>query len=205
MMHVKLSKKTLAVLTVIGLLVYAGVVYASGGVGAEHGEAHGGGVPAAKWWDLLWRTLNFAGLVIILVLALKKPIVNGLASRRQAIRDQFEELEARKSEAERVYKEYEAKLAKIDEEANKIIATAVEQGELEKERIIAEAERSAGDMKRQAEMAVQHELAEAKQKLRSEMAEQAVLLAEELISKNIQPADQSRMVENYLDKVGAIQ
>ena len=71
--------------------------------------------------------------------------------------------------------------------------------------MLAEAERAAADMRRQAELAIQHELSQARTQLRGEVAEQAVKLAEELIKKNLQDADQKRMVEDYLDKVGAIQ
>ena len=196
------TKARIALLTIVSVLAWAGIVYASGAGG--HGEAHGS-VTHEKLMDLLWRTMNFAGLVIILVWALKKPIALGLKGRRDSIKEQFEELETRKADAERVYKEYEAKLAKIDQEVNSIIEAAVSQGELEKQRIIEDAERAAGDIKRQAEMAVQHELAQATSRLRSEIAEQAVQVAEELIRKNLKSADQNKMVEDYLDKVGSIQ
>jgi len=144
-------------------------------------------------------------LVIILVWALKKPLSQGLQGRRQGIVDKFADLEAQKGEAERIYREYEARLTKIDAEVEAIVSAAVKQGEAEKERIIAEADRAAGDIRRQADMSIQHELAEARLRLRAEVAEQAVTLAEGLIKQNLQDADQNRMVEDYLDKVGAIQ
>jgi F-type H+-transporting ATPase subunit b len=198
----QLWKNTLSLLLAAALVAGLAVVaLASGGEGG-HG---GGGIPAAKWWDLLWRTTNFTGLVIILVWALKKPFSQGLQGRRQAIIDKFADLEAQKGEAERIYREYEARLGKIDAEVEAIISAAVKQGEAEKERIIAEADRAAGDLRRQADMAIQHELAEARLRLRGEVAEQAVAMAAELIKQNLQDTDQNRMVEDYLDKVGAIQ
>lgn len=187
------------VLALVVMLASAGALYASGG------EASGGGIPSAKLWDLLWRTMNFAGLVVILVLALKKPIANGLKGRQQEIREQFEDLEASKAEAEQTYKEYEAKLSGIDAEADKILRMAVEKGEAEKQRIIDEAHRAAEDIKRQAEMAVQHELAEATKRLREEMADQAATMAAAIIAKNLQESDQQKLVEDYLDKVGGLQ
>ena len=177
----KISSAALSVLMVVAV---AATAYASGD----------GAIPKEKWLDLLWRTTNFAGLVFILVFFLRKPFADGLSGRRDGIKDQLEALESRKAEAEQLYKEAEAKLARLDDEVNAIITEAVKQGEAEKEKIIADAERNAGDIKRQAEMAVAHEI-----------AEQAVLLAEELVKKNIQPADQSRMVELSLEKVGGIQ
>ncbi len=192
-------RKGLVLLLAIALLLGLAVV----AQGAE--GAHGGEFSHKRLMDLLWRTLNFIGLVIILVWFLKKPIANALNGRRQAIIDKFSDLEAQKGEAERLYKEYEARLAKIDGEVEAIVSAAVKQGEVEKERLIAEANRAAGDIRRQAEMAIQHELTEARLRLRSEVAEQAAQMAEELIKKNLQDADQNRLVEDYLEKVGAIQ
>ena len=195
MKNVSWKKTGVTAVSVVLVLAFAATAYASGD----------GAIPKEKWLDLLWRTTNFAGLVFILVFFLKKPFADGLSSRRDGIKDQLDALESRKAEAEQLYKEAEAKLAKLDEEVNAIITEAVKQGEAEKEKIITDAERAAGDIKRQAEMAVAHEIAEAKTRLKGEIAEQAVLLAEELVKKNIQPADQSRMVELSLEKVGGIQ
>jgi F-type H+-transporting ATPase subunit b len=189
---------SICLLTVAIFALGAAAVYASGGEGGH--EA--GSLDPKKLWDLLYRTLNFAGLVAILVFFLKKPIANGLSSRRQAIMEQFDELDARKSEAEQKYKEYEAKLGQIDMEVQKILDAAVAQGELEKQKIVDEANRAAADIKRQAEMAIQNALGEAKNKLRDDIATQAVALAEELIKKNLQSSDQVKLVEDCLSKIG---
>lgn len=188
-----------ALLALVACVAVAGVAYASGGEGQG---AAGGSLSPEKLKDLLWRTMNFAGLVAILLFTLKKPIANGLNSRRQAIAEQFDELDARKVEAERKYKEYEAKLGQIDGEMKRILDAAVAQGEVEKERIITEANRVAADIKRQAAMAIQFELSQAKSTLKNEIAGQALAIAEELLRKNLQTEDQSRLIKDCLSKVG---
>ena len=188
-------------LGIIAALVFSTVAIA--GLAYAASDPHGGGMDKVK--DLWLRIMNFAGLVIVLVWALKKPIANGLNSRRQGIEDQFDELEARRGEAERLYKEYEAKLSGIDAEVENIIDAAVAQGEAEKQKIIDDANRAADDIKRQAEMAMQHELAMATKRLREEIADQAVMMAEEIIKKNLKSDDQTKLVEGYLDKVGGVQ
>ena len=195
-------------LGIITALVFSTVAMAGLAYAASDAHATGDliwGIPKGKWIDLGLRILNFTCLVIVLVWALKKPIANGLNSRRQGIEDQFDELEARRGEAERLYKEYEAKLSGIDAEVQSIIDAAVAQGEAEKQKIIDDANRAAGDIKRQAEMAMQHELAMATKRLREEIAEQAVMMAEEIIKKNLKSDDQKKLVEGYLDKVGGVQ
>jgi len=200
------KKIGLAVMMAAVVTATAGLLHAAGDAEtAGHGAAAGGSLSSEKLWDLLWRTLNFAVLVVILVKFLTKPIANALKGRRAAIRERFTELEAQKADAAAKYQEFEHKLAKIEAEVSAIIENAVAQGEIEKTRIIEEANRAAGDLKRQAEMAIQYELAEAKLRLRAEVAEQAVALAAELIRKNLSDGDQVNLIENSLDKVGAIQ
>jgi F-type H+-transporting ATPase subunit b len=189
-------------LFLLALMGISSLVYASSA--APTGPTFWG-LPTAKWWDLLWRTLNFAVLLIVLIKVLAKPIANGLHARQQSIKEQFTDLEERKAEADNAYKTYEEKLASIDQEISDIIQSAIAQGEAEKERIISDANRAAEDIKRQAEMAIQHELAEAKLKLREEVANQAVVMAEELINKNLQDADQVKLIEDSLAKVGTLQ
>jgi F-type H+-transporting ATPase subunit b len=187
--------------TIIVAVLAAGTVYASG-------PATGPtvlGIPTEKWWDLLWRAMNFAVLVIILLKFAAKPIGNILKGRQLAIKEQFETLEAKKAEADKSYQSYEAKLSQIDQEVKQIMENAIAQGVEEKDKIIAEANRAAGDIKRQAEMAVQHEIAAIKFQLREEVANQAVLMAEELIKKNLQKDDQVKLIEDYLEKVGTVQ
>jgi len=198
----KIVAMAIAVVAVVGT---AGLLYASSGGGQEaaaagHGGEHASSLSPEKLKDLLWRTLNFAALLVILIKYLGKPIVNGLSSRRETIKARFDDLEGRKGEAERTYREYEHKLAAIEQEVKSILAAAVAQGEAEKQRIIDDATRAASDIRRQAEMAVQQELAAATRVLRQEVADKAVEIAEGLIRKNLQPGDQTRLIEGYLDQ-----
>jgi len=200
--HSNCSKILQITLAALAITAIAGLAYASsGGEGAQAG----GSLSPAKLKDLLWRVLNFAVLAVVLFKVLSKPIANGLYARQKSIKEQFKDLEERKAEADKTYKTYEDKLASIDKEVSDIIQVAIAQGEVEKDRIIEEANRAAADIKRQAEMAIQHELAAAKLRLREEVANQAVVMAEELIRKNLQEADQVKLIEDYLAKVGTVQ
>ena len=177
----------------------------------EHGEAAGGhsaaggSLSAAKLKDLGLRIMNFAILVFILVKFAAKPIGAGLAGRRKQIRDEIEELEAKKVAAEKSYTEFEAKLATVEQDIDSIVARAIAQAEVEKVKIIEKAEQAAADIRRQAEMAIHKEIMEAKRTLKNDVADQAAVMAEKLIVKNLTAADQVNIVEDYLAKVGAVQ
>lgn len=173
----------------------------------EHaaGEHHAPMITSAKLKDLFWLTLNFLGLVIILVKFLAKPISSALTGRQEQIKEELETLKVKRDEAERSYKEFESRLAGMEKEMEGVVEKAVALAETEKKRILEEAERAADDIKRQAEAAVRAELVDAKRSLRDEVAEQAAAMAEELIVKNLTAKDQVTITEQYLDRVGAVQ
>ena len=180
---------------------------------AAHGEASaegghgaaGGSLAPAKLKDLGFRILNFIALMIILVKFGAKPIGASLAGRQKRIKDEIEDLQAKRAEAERSYRDFEAKLASVEKDIDKIVEKAVAQAELEKVKILERAEQAAADIKRQAEMTIQKEVMEARRSLKNDVAEKAAAMAETLIVKNLTAADQVKIVEDYLAKVGAVQ
>ncbi len=169
---------------------------------AGHGE---GSLSALKLKDLFWRVVNFIALMIILVKFGAKPIASALAGRQKNIKDELAELEARKAEAETSYREFEAKLSTVEKDIDRIVEKAVAQAEVEKTKIIEKAEQSAEDIQRSAKLAIQNEIMEARRTLKNDVADQAALMAEGLIIKNLTSDDQVKIIEEYLDKVGAVQ
>ncbi len=172
---------------------------------AGHEEFHCNTLSSENLKNLIFRILNFAVLIYLLVRFGAKRVGDGLAERRQAIKDEIEDLEERKAVAENSYREFAAKLAIIERDIDTIVDKAVAQAEVEKARIIEKAEQAAEDIKRQAEMAIQKELMDARRTLKDEVADQAAVLAEELIVRNLTEDDQVKIVEEYLDRVGAVQ
>ncbi len=185
---------------VVSLLVVVSVLFAFGAVWAssEGGGAEGG---LDKGKDLIWRTMNFALLAAILIYFLRKPLPKALQSRRQGIKDQLDDLERQKREAERELAEYKERFARLDQEVEKIVAEYIQDGEAAKANIIEEAKAAAEKLQEQAKKNIEHEFRKAKQQLKAEMAEQAVVMAEELIKKDIKPKDQKRLIDEYLTKV----
>jgi len=183
------------------------VVAAEAHADAGHGEgAHASNsLSAAKVKDLGWRVVNFIALMIILVKFGAKPIGQGLSARQKKIRDEIETLESQKAAAEKSFNEFQAKLATVESDIDKIVDRAIAQAEVEKVKIIEKAEKAAEDLKRSAEMAISNEIAQARKILKNEVADQAAAMAEELIVNNLKPEDQVAIIENYLDKVGAVQ
>ncbi len=178
-----------------------------GDVAAEHGGGaeHGGSLSTKKLKDLGWRIVNFIALMIILVKFMAKPIGSGLANRQKKIRDEIATLSKQRQDAEDSYNEFQEKLATVESEIDKVVERAVAQAEIEKAKILEKAERAAEDIKRAADQAIQNEIVLARRTLKDDVAEQAAVMAEELIRKNLTADDQVKIIEDYLAKVGAVQ
>ena len=188
--------------TLLGCVFSFGMValaVASGGEGG-HGGGHGGG--AAQMMDLVWRCIDFAVLIVIIVWALKKANVKGmLANRSEGIAKALSEAEEAKAAAERKFAEYNDKLAQANQEIADIQAAIRKEGQAEKERIVAEAQATAAKILEQAQKAADQEVYKARLELRQEAARLAVQLAEQSLKDKLETNDQNRLVAEYLTKV----
>jgi len=178
-------------------LVTAG--FASGGEGGAHGGGHGG---AAQWKDFMWRCIDFAALVLIMVWAVKKAdMKKALADRQAGIDKSLREADEMKAAAEKKFAEYSAKLAQANKEAEELQKVIREDGLAEKARIVAEAKVAAEKIKDQAKTMADQEIVRARTELREEASRLAVQLAEQTLKSAMKQDDQDRLVGEYLTKV----
>jgi F-type H+-transporting ATPase subunit b len=192
-----MKRKGVIALVLAVLLCFGGIAFASGG-----GGEHGGG---SKGWVATdtYRVMNFAVLAIALFFILRKPVSQALNSRIEGIREQLSELESKKEEAEKELAEYNKKLSLLEQEAEKIVAEYVRQGNEAKARILKEAESAAEKLEEHARRNIEHEFEQAKLNLQEEILEKALVKAENILKAKITSNDQDRLVDEYLKKVVA--
>ncbi len=184
------------VCTLMGMLLVCGLAYASGG--GEQGAAHDSG----RTLDLLYRFINFALLVIILVVVLKKVKIGGFfSSRIEEIKKKFDDLNAEKDSSEGRFQELEKKLKEFEVQKQEIIEQFKKDGAAEKERIIAEAKERADQILKQADLTIEREIQGARDRLRQEVVEVAAQKAQEIIEKEIKDDDQDHLVNEFIERV----
>jgi F-type H+-transporting ATPase subunit b len=191
------NKVRALLLSLLLIFVVCGVAFASGG--AEHEVASG-----VLLKDFLYRVLNFSLVVAILVYFLTKPIKKGLSGRREEIEKSLAEAERIKAEAEAKFAEYDRKLAQATDEIAEISDAIRREGELEKQRIIENARAMAIKIEQDAEKAAELEVAKARIELQREAVQLAVGLAEDLLKKNFTKDDDTRLIDEYMQKVGEL-
>lgn len=165
--------------------------------------AAGGGDRSADLLDLLYRFINFALLVIILFIVLRKvPLKEYFSSRIEGIKKELEDLKRQREAAEAKAQDLESKLKAFEVERKDILAQYRVDGLAEKERILAEARVRAKQILEQAEVTIRHEMQTAKEKLKQEIVALAAQRAEEIIAREMTDSDQDRLVSEFIDKLG---
>jgi F-type H+-transporting ATPase subunit b len=185
-----------ATMMVMALLLFG---FISGALGSAEGE------PDSKGWAATdtYKLMNFALLVIVLFLLLRKPASQAMNDRIKQIENQLSELETKKNEAQNELAEYNKKFMQLEQEAEEIIAEYVKLGNEAKQRILEEAQAATRKLEEQAHKKLEREFEKAKLKLREDVLEQALDKAEKIIKGKITTKDQKRLVDEYLDKVVA--
>jgi F-type H+-transporting ATPase subunit b len=169
--------------------------------GAEEGHH---GITPTQIQNLIWWTVNFIVLLIILFKLLRKPLANFLQNRKETIQREYEELLRKKREAEAQYLELQAKLKNMEDEAKQILQNYIEQGQKEKERIIKEAEEQAKRIMEQADLYIKHELEKAKEELRKELAQEVIKLTEERLLKGLTIEDHKRIFRDVMESLKSL-
>jgi F-type H+-transporting ATPase subunit b len=173
---------------------------AEGVQGGEHGKDR-----SADLRDLLYRFINFALLIIILFVAIKKSgLKDSLTGRIEEIKQRLEDLSKEKEEAETKYQDIEKRLRDFDGKKEEILEQFQNEGQAEKERIIAEAHERAKQIVAQAELTIQQEMQSAKERLRKEVMDLAAEKAQETIASEMTDEDQDRLVREFIERVGKI-
>ncbi len=165
---------------------------------AEEG-AHGGESGAT----LVWHAFNLAVILGIVIYFAREPLQRFFATRRRDIEQNLERAAAVLSDAERRLAEWNRRMANLDTEVAQIRSDARERAEAEGRRILADAESAAERVRRDAVHAVEQEQRRARDTLRKEAADLAIELAAGLIRAQVNDADRTRLVDEFIQRVQA--
>jgi len=159
--------------------------------------------------SLLWRPtgmpapflatcLNWLVLMSLIVVFAKKQLPAALKKRKASIVAGMEEAGRVKSQASSRLSELEEKLSRVDEEIELIKAEMQRASELERERILQEAEERRSRLERDAARLIETELEGAKEQLRREVVDAALQQASDEVSQQLTGHDQQSLFDEAL-------
>ena len=157
---------------------------------------------AASATQLFYPLINFLIFAYLIKRLLLPVVKNYLRSRREEIVAALGEADESKKRAEAMVQEYRARMARLEEEMKRLREELRADGEREKAKMLREAEETAAKIKVDADFLAEQEIKLARQRLREEIARLARAAAQKLIQSHLTPADQERLVEEFLSGVG---
>lgn len=142
--------------------------------------------------------LNAALLYGLLYRFAKKPVAEGLKTRKAKILKGMEEAARMKADAEKSLAEYEQKLASIDQEIERVRREMRAAGESERVRILADARARRERMERDARLLVEQELAATRETLAAELVKAAMKSATVALRERMTAGEQQRLADEFL-------
>lgn len=143
---------------------------------------------------------------LLLFMLLKKyafgPIFNVLEQRQNTIRNNLDEAEARRNEMVRLQKDYEGRLAAIEDEARDKIQAAVKDAQAARDEIIARAQSDRDAIMRRTEEDILREREKALATMRNQIAEIAVTGASRILKQKLDVASQGRLIDDVISEIG---
>jgi F-type H+-transporting ATPase subunit b len=193
-------------LNVARLLVVGLALAASSPARAEHEPGHEGGAahegaehePGLDTGKLALQLLNFGVLVGIVAFFGGKAINKALLARHQQLKADLVAASDARAAAEQRAAVQEKRLASLETEIAGIRAGIKEEAEAEKQRLIAAAEERAKRIGDETKFLLDQQVKEAEATLKREVAEAAVKIAEQLVTRSLTGADQQRLVDTFV-------
>jgi F0F1-type ATP synthase membrane subunit b/b' len=165
---------------------------ASEGGGAEHGS----------WLLLTFFAINFILFVGVVAYFAGAPIRKFFADRAGTIRTALSRASSALAEAEDLANKAAARMTALSADLKKLADELEQETAFQVGRVADLAKTTAERIRRDTGMSSSALSEAAKRRVRAQLAESAANLAREMIGRNFQPADQGRLIDGFMDKLG---
>ena len=169
--------------------------WASPVLAAEESEAGWG------LWETVGRFFNLFLLVGILVYFVRRPLVGFFENRRAEIKQRMTEADARHREADGKIREIEERMARLEQDLGEIRRRAEAEMQEEARRLEDSSRRESEKILVVAGREIDGMVRVAQKELRQYAGSLSVGLAEEMIRRELGPADQERILDGFVSQM----
>lgn len=155
-------------------------------------------------YSIGFQLISTLVLCLILTLLLYKPVLQALNKRKEKIETQISDAQSKFTQADALKFEYEIKLADIEKEKGEILSQARVRAKENEAQIISQAKQEAEAIKNRAILDIQREEEKAKAEIKAQIIEVSSLLAAKFIAKNINSAEQDKLIEDAIKDLGDV-
>lgn len=129
-------------------------------------------------------------------------VFNILEARQKTIAASLSDAEQKKNEMEKLKKDYEDRVHKIELEAREKIQAAIQDGERIAQGIRSRAQEDAQVQLERAKKEIEREVEKARAVMRLQIVNLGTLMAEKLVKKNLKSEENEKFIEEILAEAG---
>ena len=153
-------------------------------------------------WTALLTLANTIALFLVLKKFLFKPVIKMIEDRQHEIDTMYDEADQAKQNALSIQAEYEQKLSVATETSEKMVKEAVARGKNREEEIIRQARADAAAIMDKASADIAQEKKKALNDAKDEISGIAMSIAEKVVGRQLNDADQSKLVDQFINELG---
>ena len=155
-----------------------------------------------NFFTALFTLLNTILLFLVLKHFLFQPVMNMIADRQKEIDDLYDAAGSAKASAEALEKEYQQKLSVAAETSERLVKEAADRGRIREEEIIRQANREASAILDKAAADIAQEKKKAINDAKDEISGIAMAIAEKVVGRSLNAADQASLVDHFIEELG---
>jgi F-type H+-transporting ATPase subunit b len=151
--------------------------------------------------------VSLVGFLILLFVLTKfafGPIVGVLNDRQDKIRGDLDEAQARRDEMVALQKDYETRLAAIEDEARDKIQAAVKEAQAARDQILVKAHSDAAAIVQRGQDEATAERAKLLVDSRNQIVDLATLMARQSAKENLTAAGHAGLIDDAINKIGSL-
>ena len=153
-------------------------------------------------WTALFTLLNTLTVIFVGTKFLFKPVMKIIADRQAEIDNMYADADKAKSEATAMEAEYKEKLSNAQATSERIVKEAVSRGQAREEEIIRQANAEASAIMDKAAADIALEKKKAINDAKDEISDLALAIAGKVVGRELSAADQSDLVDAFIDGLG---
>jgi F-type H+-transporting ATPase subunit b len=155
-----------------------------------------------NFWTALFTLLNFLALFFVLKHFLVGPVIKMIQDRQKEIDDMYTSAGNAEEQAKLLEEEYKQKLSAATETGERIVKEAVARGQAREEEILRQANAEASAILDKAAADIAMEKKKAINDAKDEISGIAIAIAEKVVARELNHADQAKLVDSFIDELG---
>jgi len=150
-------------------------------------------------FDLIMRWVNFLILAFLLIKFSRAPIKSFLEGKKEDIAREIEKLEADRNRILLDIDEHRKQIENSRERLSQLKKTIIAEGEKNKIKIIADAERESKILLESAKHKIESRISDARALLKAELVDEAVTIAMQKLPQTITDQDNQKFIDTFIE------